>query len=94
MNPEGKLHDWTDLPEEELPEMQVRGPNATGFSLALETTTLDRYYFLAVGSALAMSKEYKILTRISSIKFWQLFMTLGPLEQVPKCNQHSPSHTR
>ena len=23
MNPEGKLHDWTDLPQEELPEMQV-----------------------------------------------------------------------
>lgn len=23
MNPDGKLHDWTDLPEEELPEMQV-----------------------------------------------------------------------
>ncbi len=23
MNPEGKLHDWTDLPPEELPEMQV-----------------------------------------------------------------------
>merc|ERR1712026_414227 len=21
MNPEGKLHDWTDLPEEEVPEM-------------------------------------------------------------------------
>ncbi|XP_059098151.1 trichohyalin-like isoform X3 [Tigriopus californicus] len=23
MNPDGKLHDWTDLPEEELPEMQI-----------------------------------------------------------------------
>ena len=23
MNPEGKLHDWTDLPPEELPEMQI-----------------------------------------------------------------------
>lgn len=23
MNPGGKVHDWTDLPEEELPEMQV-----------------------------------------------------------------------
>ena len=22
MNPEGKLHDWTDLPEEEIPELQ------------------------------------------------------------------------
>jgi hypothetical protein len=22
MNPEGKVHDWTDLPEEELPELQ------------------------------------------------------------------------
>ena len=21
MNPEGKLHDWTDLPEDEVPEM-------------------------------------------------------------------------
>ncbi len=27
MNPEGKLHDWTDLPREELPEMQVRYAN-------------------------------------------------------------------
>lgn len=23
MNPEGKLHDWTDLPPEELPDMPV-----------------------------------------------------------------------
>ena len=22
MNPEGKLHDWTDVPEDELPELQ------------------------------------------------------------------------
>jgi hypothetical protein len=31
MNPEGKLHDWTDLPEEEIPELQqiaAGGPSA------------------------------------------------------------------
>jgi hypothetical protein len=31
MNPEGKLHDWTDLPEEEIPELQqmTQNPEAT-----------------------------------------------------------------
>ncbi len=31
MNPEGKLHDWTDVPEDELPELQQiasGGPSA------------------------------------------------------------------
>jgi len=31
MNPEGKLHDWTDVPEDELPELQqiaAGGPSA------------------------------------------------------------------
>ena len=42
MNPGGKIHDWTDLPEEELPEMQVR-------------ENIDRPQFVELGTISSLS---------------------------------------
>ncbi len=56
MNPEGKLHDWTDLPPEELPEMQVlRGGGGLEKSIFiwLGSRGKERPFFGSVSGPLA-----------------------------------------
>ena len=85
MNPEGKLHDWQDLPEEEVPEITMVGTNAHSLVQNLnEEKGRGKVSFTPVGAQLqsaAPTQQFKVTPSFAG-GFRQVFDTRrGMFEQ-------------